>query len=184
MLYTFDRVFPPPRGILSYGMDISRRRSPSARRPSFVSRSIGRLNRRTLTREDVGRCPEVDACAGEGERSARIRLSADSGVRFPPRGEAGIKGRPRSEARNKGDRRGSTWEEENRGRPPIDEKSVLAWAEGAAEGAAQPGVREGRFNTRTSQQLVLHQMVLHTAAIVLPSFSEYGCVVRRLDGAP
>lgn len=62
-------------------------------------------------------------------------------MRFPPRGEAGIKGRPRSEARNKGDKRGSTWEEENRGRPPIDErineKSVLAWAEGAAEGAAR-----------------------------------------------
>lgn len=63
-------------------------------------------------------------------------------MRFPPRGEAGIKGRPRSEARNKGDKRGSTWEEENRGRPPIDErideKSVLAWAEGAARGERGP----------------------------------------------
>jgi len=32
-------------------------------------------------------------------------------------------------------------------------------------------VREARFNTRTSQQLVLHQMVLHTATIVLRTFT-------------
>jgi len=30
------------------------------------------------------------------------------------------------------------------------------------------GVREARFNTRTSQQLVLHQTLLHNVAIVLP----------------
>lgn len=36
-------------------------------------------------------------------------------------------------------------------------------------------VREVRFNTRTSQQLVLHQMVLHTATIVLRTFS-HGCI--------
>lgn len=78
---------------------------------------------------------EADACARAGRKgNARIRLSADSrsSPRFPPRGgkDEGIPGA--GEAR--GDRRGSTWEEENRGRPlideRIDEKSVLAWARG------------------------------------------------------
>jgi len=35
-------------------------------------------------------------------------------------------------------------------------------------------VREARFNTRTSQQLVLHQMLLHNVAIVLPIYLRYG----------
>lgn len=50
---------------------------------------------------------------------------------------------------------------------------------GAGRGAVREvvgkGVREARFNTRTSQQLVLHQMVLHTVAIVLPTYLR-GCM--------
>ena len=48
---------------------------------------------------------------------------------------------------------------------------------GAAREVVGKRVREARFNTRTSQQLVLHQMVLHTTTIVLRTFSRMGASV-------
>lgn len=128
VLYTFDRVFPPPRGILSSTgwIYLAGDRRPRGGRPLFRDRSIGRLNRRTLTREDVGRADVVPrstrARGGGGGGEERedsdqrgflvaVHERGARGVRFPPdKGTAATPGAEETKgARGKGikeDRRG------------------------------------------------------------------------------
>lgn len=96
VIYLRPRFSSSSRHSFFYGMDISRRRSPSARRPSFVPRSVDRpikpADFNARGRRTSGRCPEVDACAG---RRGRRRGTRGFGSARIPRGRPRARG-PRS----------------------------------------------------------------------------------------